>query len=128
MSEQPGGYTTPTIPPGWYPDPTAGGAQRWWDGRAWGPHASAVPPQPLVVRITNGHATAGLVLGIVSLIVNTFTVVSILGLIFSIIGITRAGTLESAGYGPVGRARAVWGLVLSILGGALTATFKLFLF
>jgi uncharacterized protein len=35
-----------SVPPGWYPDPT--GTMRWWDGRAWGPAASAygAPPPP----------------------------------------------------------------------------------
>lgn len=30
--------------PGWYPDPSGDGTQRYWDGNAWGP--SAPPPAP----------------------------------------------------------------------------------
>jgi YVTN family beta-propeller protein len=35
-------------PPGWYSDPSGGGGQRYWDGRAWGPAASSptAPKQP----------------------------------------------------------------------------------
>jgi hypothetical protein len=34
--------------PGWYPDPSGDGTQRYWDGNAWGPVAPppAAPPQP----------------------------------------------------------------------------------
>ncbi|HEX2233997.1 MAG TPA: DUF4870 domain-containing protein [Thermoleophilaceae bacterium] len=34
-------------PPGWYPDPSVPGAQRWWDGTRWTEHSSA--PQPAAV-------------------------------------------------------------------------------
>ena len=30
----------PTVPPGWYPDPTDPAWQRWWDGRTWTEHAA----------------------------------------------------------------------------------------
>jgi hypothetical protein len=26
-----------TPPPGWYPDPSGAGGQRYWDGTRWGP-------------------------------------------------------------------------------------------
>ncbi|MCV7326914.1 DUF2510 domain-containing protein [Mycobacterium intracellulare subsp. chimaera] len=32
--------------PGWYPDPTGGGGQRYWDGRAWCDQPPAVGEQP----------------------------------------------------------------------------------
>ena len=28
------------VPPGWYPDPTDGSWQRWWDGSSWTEHAA----------------------------------------------------------------------------------------
>ena len=40
---------TPTTPPGWYPDPTAPGTERYWDGTAWTDHSRPVavaPPAP----------------------------------------------------------------------------------
>ena len=41
MSEH-SGY--PGAPPGWYPDPAGGPAQRWWDGYAW--NEATVQPAP----------------------------------------------------------------------------------
>ena len=48
--------SNPTTPaPGWYPDPDRAGAQRWWDGNAWGPLAPtaspATPPPPAAIRM-----------------------------------------------------------------------------
>jgi hypothetical protein len=32
------------VPPGWYPDPTTDGCQRWWDGMTWTDQAVVNPP------------------------------------------------------------------------------------
>jgi hypothetical protein len=121
---------TPQAAPGWYPDPAGSPVQRWWDGTAWSPATQEYAPSyvPAVPAIRNTRATAGLVLGIVAMVVDPLGVPAILGIIFSGLGLSRAGELQRVGYGPVGRTRAVWGLVLSILGLLGTATVKLWLF
>lgn len=36
--------TSPLPPPGWYPDSTVSGQQRYWDGRAWTEHTAPAGP------------------------------------------------------------------------------------
>jgi uncharacterized Tic20 family protein len=44
MEAGPGSDPGPQSPsPGWYPDPSAPGTQRWWDGTRWTEHSSAPP-------------------------------------------------------------------------------------
>ncbi|MEU6659322.1 DUF2510 domain-containing protein [Streptomyces sp. NPDC046821] len=66
-----------TPPPGWYPDPTAPPAERWWDGAAWTEHrrqpqdapaAQGVPgfgppPASPVGPVATGGRTRAVVLG-----------------------------------------------------------------
>jgi hypothetical protein len=44
--------STPTPPPGWYPDPSDPATRRWWDGRAW----SAQTQRPPAATFTPGAA------------------------------------------------------------------------
>lgn len=120
------------VAPGWYPDPGSSAAERWWDGTGWTaqtrPYSVLAQPLGGPAVLKNTPATAGLVLGVVAMLVNTFLLVSIAGVVLSVIGLNRAGQLTMAGYAPVGRARAIGGLVLSLLGGAGTVLFKALLF
>jgi uncharacterized RDD family membrane protein YckC len=48
-----------TTPPGWYPDPDAGGGQRWWDGQQWTEHSApgaAPAPAQYAGPQTGGYA------------------------------------------------------------------------
>ena len=54
---------TESHPPGWYADPSSGGATRWWDGVRWTVYAN--PPTPPHMRETDGLAIAALVTGLV---------------------------------------------------------------
>lgn len=84
--------------------------------------AGSIPPPPppptgyASALPTNGMATAGLVLGIFSIFINTLFVPAILGVIFSSVGISRAGQLaRTTGY-DVGRGAAIAGLICAIAG------------
>lgn len=59
----------PSAPAGWYPDPTAAGFQRYWDGVQWTEHAAPLAPSaPGDSRgwAVGAHlsALAGLVIGL----------------------------------------------------------------
>ena len=81
-------------------------------------HATVVTPK------TNGFAVAGFVLGICSILFGwlcCFNITSVLGLVFSIIGLCQIGGKKGSGKG-----LAVAGLVLSILSILLLVGFGLF--
>ena len=64
-------------------------------------------------RPTNGLAVAGFVLSLVSIFGFQTVIPGILGLVFSISGITRASTLERASGIAAGRGLAIAGLIIS---------------
>jgi hypothetical protein len=118
--------------PGWYRDPAGAPWERWWNGVTWSEETRPIPATYTVVPmrppVTNSAATAGLTLGIIAMFVNTLLVMSILAFVFSIVGLTRASELGRQGFGPVGQARCVWGLVLAALGGLATVFLKFLIF
>ena len=80
-------------------------------------HATAVPPK------TNGFAIAGFVLGICSVLfgwICCFNITSVLGLVFSIIGLCQTAGKKNSGKG-----LAIAGLVLSILAVLILVVFGL---
>jgi hypothetical protein len=93
---------------------TASGFEPYGGNAGWqAPAPRFAPSEPP----SNGYATAGLILSLVWL--------QLFGVIFSIIGLVRASNLTHEGAPPVGRKRAIWGLVLGLAGplvlGVLTA-------
>lgn len=51
-------YSAPTPPAGWYPDPSGGPGQRYFDGREWTIVAPPAPPPPSVVINNNNTVSA----------------------------------------------------------------------
>ena len=84
------------------------------------PATSAFPTSylPGVPAPKNTPATVGFILGLVVVglgVMSGYWFGSLLAVIVSIAGLTRARTLTSQGYPAVGRALAIWGIVLSVL-------------
>ena len=65
-----------------------------------------------------------MILGIVSLLINTFLIVGMLAIMFSVLGLRNADRFQSAGYAPGGRGTAVTGLVCGIVGTVISLLFK----
>jgi hypothetical protein len=103
-------------PAGWYADPQTPGAQRYWDGAAWGPPAPPVQSQVVVYQGngTNGLAIASLVLGIIWI----YWIGSILAVIFGHVALNQLGKPDNQ---QGGRGMAIAGLVLGYIGLAIVA-------
>ncbi|TFC01714.1 DUF2510 domain-containing protein [Cryobacterium adonitolivorans] len=66
------------------------------------------------IRRNNSMAYTGLVLALVSCLLNPLAIPSILGIVFSAIGIAKSAELEGAGRQLTGRGTAIAGLVVGI--------------
>lgn len=74
------------------------------------------PPAPVPTgQPSNGIATAGFIVGLVAIFINTFFIPAILGVILSSVGLAKASNLERATGIAHGRGLAIAGLVLSCL-------------
>ena len=77
------------------------------------PHKLTRAQRDKEIRRNNVFGYAGLVLSLIALIVNLFGVPSILGIIFSSIGLARAQSLEGKSR-VTGRGTSIAGLVIGI--------------
>jgi hypothetical protein len=72
----------------------------------------------------NTPATAGLAFGVLSFVIPVLG--GALGLVFSVLGLSRANHLDKDGEGPIGRGKAIAGLVLSIIGTVTSVALLIF--
>jgi len=121
-----------TVAPGWYADPMAPGQARWWSGLDWTHHVqpfSSIPghgPGPgsagqswdggLLLPRERTLAVRALVWGIVAVVINPLLAPSILAIVYGIMALTRVNRLVAQGVEPVGRSRAIAGIVLGSVG------------
>jgi hypothetical protein len=88
---------TPSLPPaGWYPDPSGGPGQRYWDGTAWTePPPTTAQQQPSPegfargAQQRNGLGIAALILGIIGALSGLIPILFWLAGILGVIGLTR---------------------------------------
>ncbi len=118
----PGGYV-PTAPSGGYgTSPAYGGVVGY---EATGTVSATPFPYsylPGVAAPKNTRATIGFVLGVVFVSIGVlfgYWFGSLIAVVVSITGLTRARGLAAQGYPAVGRSLAIWGIVLSALSWAV---------
>ena len=111
---------------GWFEDPKDPTQERWWNGSSWTdlvrdrrypppivePSRIVQPPQG-----TNTWAVVGFIMGLLGWVFNPFLVSSLLGVIFSSLGVARANSLSESTGERVLFPLAIVGLVLSIVAG-----------
>lgn len=103
------------------PDPS--NHQAAGEQRAYTPYEQVGGPPP-----RNAFAVAAFWVGIGSLVVNTFALVSIAAIVFGIMGVRRANVFARRGDQPLGRKLAVWGIVIALVGMLGTLLLKGLLF
>ncbi len=137
---------------GWFPDPTGRFEYRYHNGTAWtadvatggrrfvdpmttpGAHVITAPPGglPTGARVGNGIALAGMVCGIVSLVIGWVPFVGLLGIVAAIVGLSLSiPGLRRAKETGERRSFAITGIVTSLIGlvvGALGIVFAVVLF
>ena len=98
------------APAVWEPASSASGPAA---SAQWQPEQPYSPGAPIgdLASGTNSPANLGLTFGLVALVL---PITAILGIVFGIKGVLRAGRLKLAGFGAVGRGKAIWGIALSV--------------
>lgn len=113
---------------GWFEDPKDAALERWWNGSRWTDLTRDKPlPPPTASNVSrdrkaegsNPWAVVGLILGAVGLLYNPLLIPSILGIVFSSLGMARGNALGESTGERVNFPMAVIGLVLSIIGAFL---------
>ncbi len=105
------GFAAPApaaAPAGWYPDPTNGGQQRWWDGTRWYPSQGGAPAA--AATGTDGFAIAALVISILGGV--------ILGAVFAVVALSRIKQRGTRGRGLAIAAlviNGVWIVLIAVL-------------
>jgi hypothetical protein len=112
----------PSVPAGWYNDPTLPETQRYRGGSSWSEHRRAIFAQPLqpTPAASNGFSNAGLTCSLVALVFNPLLLLSALGFTFGCIGLSRsARTLDADGL-EIGRGAGIWAMWLGVITTILT--------
>lgn len=80
--------------PGWYPDPSRPGSDRYWNGTAWTNDfraSAAAPPQPYTVVVAQTRTTPGIVTtAFICSLIGFCGITALLGLILGLAGRPQA--------------------------------------